>query len=84
MAVFDCLGMCLFAGMPAAEPTVFGPIGYMLKGVYGGECSVERLINQRGGILPEEDNVPAFMRTKGHLFFTEKKDVSCLRTICVC
>ncbi len=75
MAVFDCLGMCIFAGMPAADPAVFALLGDMLAGVYGGvwtpgdvlalgtECLIrERRFNRLAGIGPEEDDVPAFMR----------------------
>lgn len=77
MAVFDCLGMCLFAGMPAADPAVFGLLGTMLEGIYGGKWPIERLIglgeatlerehsfNRLAGILPEEDDMPEFMRTE--------------------
>lgn len=75
MAVFDCLGMCLFAGMPAEDPAVFALIGQLLSGLYGGEWTPEHVLalgtgtlererrfNSLAGILPEEDDVPRFMR----------------------
>ncbi len=77
MALFDSLGMCIFAGMPAADPEVFGLLGEMLAGLYGGEWTPERVIalgteslrrerrfNALAGIGEEEDDVPAFMRTE--------------------
>lgn len=77
MALFDSLGMCIFAGMPAADPEVFGLVGEMLAGVYGGEWTPDRVIalgaeallrerrfNELAGITEDEDDVPAFMRTE--------------------
>lgn len=77
MALFDSLGMCIFAGMPAADPEVFGLVGEMLAGVYGGEWTPDRVIalgaeallrerrfNVLAGITEDEDDVPAFMRTE--------------------
>lgn len=77
MALFDSLGMCIFAGMPAADPEVFGLLGEMLAGLYGGEWTPERVMamgtecllrerrfNALAGIAEAEDDVPAFMRTE--------------------
>ena len=77
MALFDSLGMCIFAGMPADNPEVFGLLGEMLAGVYGGDWPPERLLglgtetllrerrfNLLAGIGEEEDDVPPFMRTE--------------------
>lgn len=77
MAVFDSLGMCIFAGMPAADPEVFGLVGDMLAGVYGGDWPPDRVLalgteallrerrfNALAGIGPDEDDVPPFMRTE--------------------
>ena len=76
-AVFDCLGMCIFAGMPAADPAVFSLLGDMLAGIYGGDWPPERVLglgsetlarerafNDWAGVPPEADDVPAFMRSE--------------------
>lgn len=75
MAVFDSLGMCIFSAMPSEDAAVFGLVGEMLAGVYGGSWTPddvlalgrqtlenEKRFNAGAHIDASEDDVPAFMR----------------------
>ena len=75
MAVFDSLGMCIFSAMPSEDAAVFGLVGEMLAGVYGGSWTPddvlalgrqtlenEKRFNAGAHIDASEDDIPAFMR----------------------
>lgn len=77
MATLDCLGMCLFAGMPAGDPAALALLVDMCGALYGTDMTVdafcalgretltrERRFNRRAGIEDKEDDVPAFMRSE--------------------
>ena len=44
MAVFDSLGMCIFSAMPSEDAAVFGLVGEMLAGVYGGSWTPDDVL----------------------------------------
>ena len=74
MAVFDCLGMCIFASFCIGEAENAGYLVQMMKAKFGGEwdmdklmgigihaLSLEKAFNKLAGITKEEDKLPEFM-----------------------
>ena len=74
MAVFDCLGMCIFASFCIGEPENAGYLLEMMASKFGEEWSMDRLLdigiqalslekafNKLAGITKEHDQLPDFM-----------------------
>ncbi|MEX1378082.1 MAG: aldehyde ferredoxin oxidoreductase C-terminal domain-containing protein [Eubacteriales bacterium] len=77
MANADNMGICLFASFCLDDPDVAASFCDMLAGMYGGDWTMEKLMemgeetlrlekkfNRRAGITDKDDGVPDFMKTE--------------------
>ena len=77
MALFDNLGICIFAGICCEDPTNLEHLVKMATGKFGGEWDINRLMgigvqtlmlekqfNQMAGFTKEDDRLPKFMTSE--------------------